>query len=132
MAAVGASAFFTDVLTHVFTGVFADVFTDVFPDVVTGAFTGAFTDENPATSGPAFRLFFGIPSPLYPPPGGPPETPFTVRGGRPQPAGTGRSLQNRSLSVQRTSCSSFGRFRASIFLILDHPFSDLNFSIDFS
>ena len=44
VAAVGAAAFFTDVLTDVFTGVFTDVFTDVFPDVVTGAFTGAFAD----------------------------------------------------------------------------------------
>ena len=48
VAAVGAAALFTDVLTDVFTGVFTDVFTDVFPDVVTGAFadvfTGVFTD----------------------------------------------------------------------------------------
>ena len=51
---------------------------------------------------------------------------------RAEPVGTGRSLQNRSLSVKKNSFSSFGRFRASIFLILDHPFSDLNFSMDFS
>ena len=38
LAAVGAAALFTDVLTDVFTGVFTDVFTGVFTDVFTGVF----------------------------------------------------------------------------------------------
>ena len=43
VAAVGAAALFTDVLTDVFTGIFTDAFTGAFADMFTGVFTDVFT-----------------------------------------------------------------------------------------